>query len=180
MKGLKLAVIMAVLFVGALVLTRTARATTYTYTTINDPNGIGYTWAVGINDSGDIVGYYIDSSAHRHGFLYNGSTYTPIEDPKGSGGTYLLCIDDSGDIVGFYYDSNGTRHGFEYNSSTYKTLDDPNGIGYTGAFGINDNGDIVGLYTDSSGYTHRLPVQRQHIHHARRPERYRHLGHEYQ
>ena len=42
--------------------------TTYTYTTLNDPLATGGTVASGINDSGQIVGYYNDSSG-AHGFV---------------------------------------------------------------------------------------------------------------
>ena len=37
----------------------------------------------GINDLGQIVGDYVDSSGVVHGFLYNGVTYTPLNAPSG-------------------------------------------------------------------------------------------------
>jgi hypothetical protein len=41
-----------------------------TYTTIDDPNGV-ITLAYRINDAGQVVGYYQDSSGpgHNHGFI---------------------------------------------------------------------------------------------------------------
>ena len=71
--------------------------TTYTFSTLDDPmvptdgprgQGIG-TVAQGINDRGQIVGYYYDSGGNQHGFLYNGGTYTTLDVPLATGGT--LC-----------------------------------------------------------------------------------------
>jgi len=47
--------------------------TTYTYTTLNDPLATGGTVASGINDSGQIAGYYYDNSG-THGFLDSGGS----------------------------------------------------------------------------------------------------------
>src|SRR5437763_874632 len=48
-----------------------------TYTKLPDPAGAsGNTQANGINDAGQIVGAYTDSSGISHGFLYNPGSYT--------------------------------------------------------------------------------------------------------
>jgi hypothetical protein len=57
--------------------------TTYTYQTI-DPPGSTYTVAESINTSGEIVGYYQDSSG-QCGFLDNNGIYTTIDLPGSSG-----------------------------------------------------------------------------------------------
>jgi hypothetical protein len=51
----------------------------YTYTTLDDPLGIG-TGASGINDAGQTVGDYSGASNPEHGFLLSGGTYTTIDD----------------------------------------------------------------------------------------------------
>jgi probable HAF family extracellular repeat protein len=61
--------------------------TTYRYTTLNNPlaaNGGAALRALGINDSGQIVGWYQDTSirATAHGFLYSGGTYTTLDPPS--------------------------------------------------------------------------------------------------
>ena len=117
---------------------------------------------------GQIVGLYFDSSGAEHGFSYNGSTYTPLNDPSGTNGTAAYGINDAGQIVGVYYDSSVTAHGFLYNGGNYTTLDGPSGNTGTIARGINDAGQIVGYYFDSNGNVARLPLQRRHLHHARR------------
>ena len=36
---------------------------------IDDPNGIGTTVVNGINDKGDLVGFYVDAAGNTDGFL---------------------------------------------------------------------------------------------------------------
>jgi probable HAF family extracellular repeat protein len=80
-----------------------------TYTHIFKP-GSAYTEAYGINDSGQIVGYYSDGT-REHGFLLDNGIYTTI-DPPGSLRTEALGINDLGQIVGTYMDAGGNYHGF--------------------------------------------------------------------
>ena len=63
--------------------------------------------ATGINNSGQIVGYYDDSSGNSHGFLYSNGTWTTLDDPLATKGTEAVGINDSGQIVGNYADSSG-------------------------------------------------------------------------
>jgi probable HAF family extracellular repeat protein len=114
--------------------------------------GDAYTYLSGINNSGEIVGSYLDSSFNSHGFLYNGGTFSPINFP-GVTSTYPYGINDSDQIVGEYVDSSGNGHAFLYSDGTFSTMDYPGAIG-TGASGINNIGQIVGSYTDSSFTTH--------------------------
>jgi len=92
---------------------------TYIFIALDDPlggtqsSGQG-TRAQGINDQGQIVGFYVDSSGATHGFLYSGGTYTTLDDPLGTGGTFAQGINDQGQIVGYYIDSSNTLHGFLY------------------------------------------------------------------
>jgi len=58
---------------GAVMLASSVRAQTYTI--LDDPLGVNGTYVNGISGN-NIVGYYVDSSGHNNGFLYNGSTYT--------------------------------------------------------------------------------------------------------
>jgi probable HAF family extracellular repeat protein len=131
---------------------------TYTYTAIHDPSANSGTYPYGINDAGQIVGYYdvvtlephvpVD---HWHGFLYAGGTYTTLDYPAAVY-TYAYGINASGQILGTY--TNGPYHGFVYSGGTYtRTFDDPSATSITFAQGINASGDIVGYYQNSStGY----------------------------
>ena len=85
-----------------------------TYTPINVPGAGSYgTSAPAINNLGQIVGLYADSTGHAYGFLrdVNGQ-YTTINVP-GSQFTEATGINDQGQIVGYYANSNGVEYGFE-------------------------------------------------------------------
>ncbi len=130
-----------------------SRASAITYTTLDNPAGVG-TFLTGISGN-NIVGYYTDSSSENHGFLYNGSSFTTLDDPlAGTGqsqGTFAEGIDGN-NIVGYYVDSSNVDHGFLYNGSTYTTLDDPAGSG-TQAFGISGNNIVGGSNTSNAAST---------------------------
>jgi probable HAF family extracellular repeat protein len=126
------------------------------YTTISDPNvsSPGFTYANGINNADQIVGYYTGNGLNpgTHGFLDTGGTYTDINDPLGVNGTFAEGINSLGQIVGHYTDVNNNTHGFLFSNGQYTTLDDP-ALNNRGTFAqaINRWGDIVGYYIDSGG-----------------------------
>jgi uncharacterized membrane protein len=73
------------------------------YTTLTDPLGT-YTSASGINDAGQIVGWYLDSSgAFASGFVYTDGVYTTLSVPSFLAGQNIfpIAINDSGQIVGY-------------------------------------------------------------------------------
>jgi probable HAF family extracellular repeat protein len=129
--------------------------TVYTYTTFDDPLAFaGTTFAFGINDMGQIVGYYDNNSGH-HGFLLSGGTYTTLDDPSADAGNTLAhAVSAIGQVAGQYTNASGT-HGFFLSGGNYRTLDDPtptttatvaNGIDVSGQIGL-----IVGYFQSSSG-----------------------------
>ncbi len=154
-----------------------------TYTTIDDPLAVFQgadegTVATGINDAGQIVGYYPDATNNFHAFLYtpgNGGSFITLDDPdaiggRGAGfGTVATGINNAGQIVGYYTVSlPGTLvyHGFVYSGGSYTTVDDPQATilgpdfpNGTLAYGINDAGQIVGSYFDANGQHGFLAVQ---------------------
>ena len=87
-----------------------------------EPAGTAFVFSqiLGINDSGVAVGYYGDTTASQHGFIYNTLTkqYTFLDDPnagfnnEGVEVTQITGITNSGEIAGFYTDANGVAHGF--------------------------------------------------------------------
>jgi probable HAF family extracellular repeat protein len=129
-------------------------ATTYTFSTLNAPSGTDGTVAQGINDLGQIVGFYRESILTGHGFLYSGGIYTTSD--VVTNGT-PVDINDLGQIVGGYTDSNSTEHGFLFTTIAHTVVTitlDPSGSNGTQANGINDAGQVVGYYTDSNGMDH--------------------------
>ena len=88
------------------------------YTTLNDPLAVSnslsggrvLTHITGINDYGQIVGYYGDSqnTDHVSSFVYSDGKYTTVNDPLGDSlvGTVAEGINNKGQIVGYF--GNGT------------------------------------------------------------------------
>ena len=83
-------------------------------TTLQFP-GSSYTQALGINDHGEIVGDYRDSSGLTHGFVLTDPLSTlnwqTVDDPSGVGSTVVNGVNDAGELVGFYVDSAGNTNG---------------------------------------------------------------------
>ena len=103
--------------------------------------------ATGIDNAGDIVGFYMPTTTTSDGFLLRaGSTAaTPLQFP-GSTFTQALGINNEGEVVGFFNDAAGATHGFTFNtaSGTYTQIDAP-GATATTVNGVNDNGALVDL-----------------------------------
>ncbi len=113
---------------------------------LNAPQAVKGTFAVGV--SGDnIVGGYYSATAASHGFLYNGASFIPLDFP-GSATTTTLGISGN-EIVGFYTDGAAATHGFLYDGANWSSLDDPAG-NHTVANGIS-GGNIVGYFSGASG-----------------------------
>lgn len=55
--------------------------------------------AAGINDQGEIVGYYLGADRRQHGFLFNGISYSTTDYPV-KNDTVLSGINNDGEIVG--------------------------------------------------------------------------------
>ena len=74
-----------------------------------------YTVGNAINDWGQVVGQYADSSGNVGGYLYTNGHFTAIDDPNASpamGGTDPLGVNDLGQIAGWYYDAQGDLQAF--------------------------------------------------------------------
>jgi hypothetical protein len=86
------------------------------YTTIDEPNAVGYTQALDINAAGQITGFYFDANSVFHGFLLAHGQYTTLDDSNAGTavgqGTEGVGINASGKIVGVYVDANSVIHGF--------------------------------------------------------------------
>lgn len=104
----------------------------------------------GINNAGDTVGWYLDSSGIQHGFYQPaGGSAVTIDDPNGV--TNPEGINNKGEISGLYTDSSSNRHGFIYDIATKKftELTVPNST-YVEVWGLNDKGQVAIDGLDSS------------------------------
>jgi hypothetical protein len=108
--------------------------------------------ATGVNDSGEVVGFYQEgpnSSPTFTGFTDIGGVISKILFP-GATSTQALGVNDLGEIVGDYTLANGNVFGFLDNGGVFTTLD-PFGSTAVTANGINDAGKIVGFYLAANG-----------------------------
>jgi len=127
---------------------------TETYQLLNDPDAPTPQQAYSVNDSGQVVGDYIDGSGIFHSYLADGNHFIPINVPfEGATGTNDPAINNSGEIIGDWTDSAGNSHGFTLIAGTYVSFDYP-GAPQTFPFSINGAGDIVGAYADANGNDH--------------------------
>ena len=117
------------------------------------------TFAYRINDRGQIVGYYSDTSADpdsapdQRGFLLDRGRLTRIDVP-GASNTRPIGIDNHGQIAGSYIDDKRAIHGFlRDRNGSFTTIDVPGAL-LTDVFDINDRGQMVGIYLDSGGRVH--------------------------
>ena len=100
--------------------------------------------AFGVNNSGSVVGMYVDGAGLRHGYLATETSFQTIDYP-GPFETIPSQLNDAGTIVGQYFDAAGFLHGFVLQSGQFTPIDFP-GATDTAALDVNLDGDIVGVY----------------------------------
>jgi uncharacterized membrane protein len=99
-----------------------------------------------INERGDIVGEFIDSTGVTRGFVRfsDGSFSAPIVDPNDTVGfTEGRGINNSRTVVGDYAISDGGVHSFFLSGNTFTQYDIPGAV-ETNVLSINEPGDICG------------------------------------
>ena len=79
------------------------------FTPINFPLATS-TGAVGINDTGDIAGFYTDTAGKSHGFVYADNNFSTV-DVAGASATELTRIKNWGQVTGVYVDALTAEHG---------------------------------------------------------------------
>jgi uncharacterized membrane protein len=124
-----------------------------TFSDIDYPGAI-WTQANGINDAGEIVGSFLDSSGGsevEHGFRYSSGTFTAIDFPGGKA-TAAAGINAAGDVVGVWLGLTAL-HGFMLRAGAFTPIDFPLARKTT-AWGINDAGEIAGDYSDDANKNH--------------------------
>lgn len=81
-----------------------------TYTTIDYPGAV-FTAAYGINNNGQIVGFYYGSDTIDHAFRDFSGVFSTVDYP-GSSASALTGINDAGQVVGQWFGS-GTKAGYD-------------------------------------------------------------------
>jgi hypothetical protein len=150
--------ILAVLFVFPLMGTFAQQASSSgsieVITTFDYPGTGNLTLPQKINERGDIVGEFIDSTGVTRGFVRfsDGSFSAPIVDPNDTVGfTEGRGINNSRTVAGDYATSDGNLHSFFLSGGTFTEYDVPGAVS-TNLLSINDPGDFTGGFDpDGSG-----------------------------
>ncbi|MGB9368450.1 MAG: FG-GAP-like repeat-containing protein [Xanthobacteraceae bacterium] len=129
------------------------------FVTLDDPIA-NQTRAFGINDAGQIAGFYVQALSGQHGFLYSGGSFTTLDDPNHTSEA-AQGINDSTVVVGSASPptsglSIDLRDGFIYNNGTFQF---PGQHSREFFEDINNNGAIAGYFTNiPMTMTHAPPV----------------------
>jgi len=128
-------------------------------TPLNVPDG-NNTGASGINDHGQVVGNFVDSSGNNHDFIYSiqHGTWTILPEVPGLPLLSNVTINDAGIVVGSGFYGTTANVGFIWDGNSYSFFsvpgaDETQGLG-TSPLGMNDRGQICGLHQDTQGAVH--------------------------
>jgi hypothetical protein len=123
--------------------------------------------ASGINNRGDIAGFYTGRGGVTRGFLLGAHGHLYRLSVPGSSSTMAFGVNDNREVVGTYMVGSGNNaksFGFIWSRDFgFRTVNDPHGRGATTLNGINDAGALVGFYTDAKGNTDGLLVAHGHF-----------------
>jgi hypothetical protein len=135
----------------------------YSFTTLGDPADPTFNQLLGINDFGEIAGYFGSGSpAATH--PNKGYTLLPYsadrfvnENYPDSQQTQVTGINDWGNTVGFYVTASGANYGFLDEGGMIRPVADPLATSkppVNQLLGINNNGQAAGFYNDAKGNSH--------------------------
>jgi hypothetical protein len=103
--------------------------------------------ATGINDHGQIVGFFQVGKVTK-GFILGSGGFTVLNFGNHTN-TQALGVNNFGVVVGSFVDGHGRTHGFVRLSSHLVRVVDAPGATDTVVNGLNNKGSIVGFFTDS-------------------------------
>jgi hypothetical protein len=109
----------------------------------------------GLNERGDVVGFFQTNAGPIRTFLYGGLLTSVLAVPAGFTDMAGRAINNSGQITGSVDDSKGL-HGFAVTRGKFSRFDFPGGLN-TSPVAINNPGDVVGTYNLASSSP--TPVQ---------------------
>jgi probable HAF family extracellular repeat protein len=113
------------------------------------------TTAMGINNSGDVVGFSQNERGASRAFLYSGGSLIDLG-TLGGAESFAYRISDNGVVVGRAQDSDGKFHAFVTTTNgraiELQTLDPRADGDYGAATGINRLGEVTGYFTTSGDH----------------------------
>jgi uncharacterized membrane protein len=120
-----------------------------------DYPGVGNsTTGAGINERGEIAGFYTDSTLLPRGFvrLRNGDFRPPIVEPNGTS-TSAWSVNLARTVSGFFVNPDDNAiHGFLLSGNVFTQFDVAGAVSTT-LHTINDAGDFVGAFTDAAQFS---------------------------
>jgi len=124
---------------------------------IDVPNSTA-TLVLGINNSSQMAGAFVDQEGITHGFMLSAGTFTTLDFP-GATFTQATDINNSGQVVGNYLDDGGVVHGFTWKNGVFNQINDP---GFTGTSlsALSDIGQFVGVAIDSNNNKNGFLLQK--------------------
>lgn len=149
-----------------LLFTVTASASSFNFQTLDNPGDPAFNQLLGINNAGEIVGYFGDGTVQPNkGYTlappYAVGNFTDENFPS-SVQTQVVGINNNSSpvTVGFYIDAAGNNFGFYDIGGTFTSVKGPDvpntGLTTTQLLGINDSGKTVGFDTDGGGANHGI------------------------
>jgi hypothetical protein len=117
--------------------------------------GSGYTLAMGVNDRGAAVGFFINPQGQErgllatHGFLRDAGGFVTLSGPGPRDVVFPTAVNVHGDIVGYLYqdvspNNEYTYQAFLFRNGRYELIDSPTGEDVW-LVDINNRGQILGL-----------------------------------
>jgi probable HAF family extracellular repeat protein len=119
-------------------------------TRIDAPDAV-HTLPIGINDRGDVVGYFVDPGGTTHGFVWRDGRFTTLDVPR-CHGPDTRRHQRPGRRGRPVHRRRGGAEGVPASKGRYSTIAAP-GAPTTIPFGINDTGQIVGYTADDLDQT---------------------------
>jgi hypothetical protein len=130
---------------------------------VSDPADARFTQALGVNDSGTVVGYYgggAEVGHPNHGFEvprpYRAKDFVGRDVPE-TAQTQDIGINRQGVQVGFFVANDGATVGFVRADGDVRAVRNPRSAGHPSVdqlLGINARGIAAGYYDDNQGHAH--------------------------
>jgi hypothetical protein len=125
------------------------------FTPVTLPVAADAVTATGINDHGDVTGFYTVGKTTTAFQLEHTGRFARLSFGQGTN-TQALGINDADQVVGSFVDGAGAMHGFLFSHGRLTQVDHPNGAQGTVVNGLNNQGQLVGFYVDAAGNTHGM------------------------
>lgn len=105
-------------FLMVFLLSLSAFATTYNYTTLQYPGALG-TYPSSVNKGGVVVGSYLDSNYSGHGFTYTNGVFASVDAGSNCYETFVTGINDAGTLSGYCFANQGGTLDFVYSNGSF-------------------------------------------------------------